>query len=72
MLDFKMPKMNGVEAFDELIRIKPDVKVLLSSGYSEDVALESFPGQRPAGVLRKPYNIEDLKSELDCLFGTKN
>ena len=44
MLDYKMPKMNGVEAFGELIRIKPDVKVILSSGYTEDVVFESFPG----------------------------
>ena len=54
MLDFKMPRMNGVEAFEELIRLKPDVKVLLCSGYTEDVVLESFPGQRPAGVCTSP------------------
>jgi CheY-like chemotaxis protein len=70
MLDFKMPKMDGVEAFGELIRIKPDVKVILCSGYTEDVVIEMFPGQRPAGVLHKPYNMEDLKGELDRLLGT--
>ncbi|MGO8879715.1 MAG: PAS domain S-box protein [Desulfomonilaceae bacterium] len=70
MLDFKMPKMNGVEAFEELIRIKPDVKVLLSSGYTEDVVMQSFPGQRPAGVLHKPYNMEALKGALERLLGT--
>jgi CheY-like chemotaxis protein len=71
MLDYKMPKMNGVEAFGELIRIKPDVKVILSSGYTEDVVIESFPGQRPACVLHKPYNMADLKTELDRLLGTE-
>jgi DNA-binding NtrC family response regulator len=70
MLDFKMPKMNGVEAFGELIRIKPDVKVILSSGYTEDVVFESFPGSRPAGVLHKPYDMDILKAELDRLLGT--
>ncbi len=70
MLDYKMPKMNGVEAFGELIRIKPDVKVILSSGYTEDVVMESFPGQRPACVLHKPYNMADLKTELDILLGS--
>ncbi len=72
MLDYKMPKMNGVEAFGELIRIKPDVKVILSSGYTEDVVLESFPGQRPAFVLLKPYKTEELKAQLDRLLGTEN
>jgi two-component system, cell cycle sensor histidine kinase and response regulator CckA len=72
MLDYKMPKMNGVEAFGELIRIKPNVKVILSSGYTEDVVMESFPGQRPACVLHKPYNMTDLKDQLDILLGTEN
>ncbi|MFH0960208.1 MAG: PAS domain S-box protein [Pseudomonadota bacterium] len=71
MLDFKMPKMNGVEVFGELIRIKPDVKVILCSGYSEDAVIEIFPGQRPAGILHKPYNMADLKGELERLLGTE-
>ncbi len=69
LLDFAMPKMNGVEAFGELIRIKPDVKVILSSGYTEDAVMQSFPGQRPSGVLHKPYKTEDLKGELERLLG---
>ena len=69
MLDFKMPKMNGVETFGELIRIKPDVRVILCSGYTEDVVMQSFPGQHPAGVLHKPYNMEDLKGNLERLLG---
>jgi CheY-like chemotaxis protein len=69
MLDFAMPKMNGVEAFGELIRIKPDVKVMLCSGYTEDVVMESFPSQRPDCVLHKPYNMEALKHELERLLG---
>jgi CheY-like chemotaxis protein len=72
MLDYKMPKMNGVEAFGELIRIKPDVKVILSSGYTEDVVMESFPGQRPGGVLHKPYDMANLKAQLDILLGPEN
>jgi PAS domain S-box-containing protein len=70
ILDFAMPKMNGVEAFEELIRIKPDVKVILSSGYTEDIVLQSFPDRRPAGILHKPYKTEDLKAALDRLLGT--
>ena len=70
MLDFKMPKMDGAEAFEELIRINPDVKVILSSGYTEDVVLERFPGPRPAGILHKPYDMETLKAELGRLLGS--
>ena len=70
MLDYKMPKMDGAEVFEELIRIKPDVKVILCSGYAEDVVMRSFPGQLPAGVLHKPYNMEALKGELDRVLMT--
>ncbi|MFA6221756.1 MAG: response regulator [Desulfomonilaceae bacterium] len=69
ILDFTMPRMNGVEAFGELIRIKPDVKVILSSGYTEDVILQSFPDRRPASILRKPYDMNILKAELDRVLG---
>jgi PAS domain S-box-containing protein len=69
LLDFAMPKMNGVEAFEELIRIKPDVKVILSSGYTEDVVIRRFPGPKPAGFLNKPYKLEAMKAELDRLLG---
>ncbi len=31
--------------------------------------MPSFPCQRPAGVLHKPYNMEDLKGELGRLLG---
>ena len=68
LLDFAMPQMNGVEAFGELIKIKPDVKVILSSGYTEDVVSKSFPGKQPEGFLNKPYKLEVLKDELDRLL----
>ena len=70
LLDFVMPGMNGVEAFEELVRIKPDVKVILSSGYAEEVVLQRFPGPQPAGILHKPYKLEVLKDELDRVLGT--
>ena len=70
MLDFKMPKMDGFEAFGELIRIEPDVKVILSSGYTENVVLERFPCRRPESILHKPYDMDTLKAELERLLGT--
>ena len=35
LLDLTMPRMNGEDAFRELRRIKPDVRVIISSGYNE-------------------------------------
>ena len=70
MLDYKMPRMNGVEAFGEFIRIKPDVKVMICSGYTEDTVMQSFPDRHPNGVLHKPYSLGALRAELARLLET--
>ncbi len=70
LLDFVMPRMNGIEAFEELIRIKPDVKVIFSSGYTQDVIRQRFSGLLPASILHKPYDMDILKAELERLLGT--
>jgi len=71
LLDFAMPKLNGVESFGELIRIESDVKVILCSGYTEDVVLETFPANVLLVFLHKPYKMEDMKGELEkLLIGT--
>jgi two-component system cell cycle sensor histidine kinase/response regulator CckA len=70
LLDFVMPRINGIEAFEELIRIKPDVKVIFSSGYAKDLIRQRFPGCQPASILHKPYDMDILKAELERLLGT--
>lgn len=39
ILDSVMPKKNGLKVFEEISRIKPDVKVLFISGYTSDIVL---------------------------------
>jgi two-component system, cell cycle sensor histidine kinase and response regulator CckA len=68
LMDFAMPRMNGVEAFEELVRVKPDVKVIFSSGYTEEAIRPRFVSQRPASILHKPYDMAVLKAELDRLL----
>jgi signal transduction histidine kinase/CheY-like chemotaxis protein len=55
LLDMTMPKMDGVEAFREMQRIDPKVKVILSSGYNEQDATNRFAGKGLAGFIQKPY-----------------
>jgi PAS domain S-box-containing protein len=65
LLDLAMPNLNGREAFEEMRRIRPDVKVLLISGFSEQEAFEE-PG--PNGFLQKPFKPEDLNGKLQRLL----
>src|SRR5581483_8811634 len=45
ILDYSMPGMSGQDTLPHLRRIKPDLEVIVSSGYSESEALRIFSGQ---------------------------
>ncbi|MAE72422.1 MAG: hypothetical protein CME06_18370 [Gemmatimonadetes bacterium] len=68
LLDLTMPHMNGEEAYRELRRINPDVRVILASGYSENDIEARFAGKGMAGCLQKPYTLIALRSLLSRLL----
>ena len=64
-LDLTMPEMDGVETFQRMIQIKPDVKVILCSGYSpEEIKVRFTKGCIPATFLKKPYGLSALESAI--------
>ncbi|HEX9188630.1 MAG TPA: response regulator [Vicinamibacteria bacterium] len=65
LLDLSMPGMDGITAFQELVRIKPGVKVILSSGYDEQGFVRRLAGRGPAGFIQKPYSVSDLRAVLE-------
>jgi len=60
LLDLSMPGLSGERTFEELRRLDPTVRVLLSSGYSEAEATRRFVGRGLAGFIQKPYRPEQL------------
>jgi two-component system, chemotaxis family, CheB/CheR fusion protein len=60
VLDLQMPVMGGEEALAELKQIRPEVPVILSSGFDESEAERRFTGLKPAFFLQKPYTVERL------------
>jgi two-component system cell cycle sensor histidine kinase/response regulator CckA len=60
ILDLTMPVMDGEEALWHLREIRPNLKVILSSGYSEIDATRRFSGKGLAGFLQKPYTARKL------------
>ena len=60
LLDLTMPHMDGAETSRELRRIRPDVRIILSSGYHEQDAIRRFDGQQRAVFLQKPYRGKKL------------
>ena len=71
LLDMTMPKMDGNTCFKELRRINKDVKVILSSGYSEEDATGQFNGKGLSGFVQKPYTPEHLESVIMNVCITK-
>ncbi|HIJ64347.1 MAG TPA: response regulator [Candidatus Hydrogenedentes bacterium] len=69
LLDMTMPRMDGLETLLELQRIRPDVKVVLSSGYTETAAVERFAGKGLAGFIQKPYRVHTLTALLRDILG---
>jgi len=63
LLDMTMPGMSGEESFQELRRIRADVAVIASSGYSEAEAVARF-GQGLAGFVQKPYSASTLAAKV--------
>lgn len=68
LLDLTMPHMGGEEAFRELRRIKPDIRVVLSSGYSEYEITDRFAGKGLAGFIQKPYKSAELMNIIKEIF----
>jgi two-component system cell cycle sensor histidine kinase/response regulator CckA len=64
ILDMVMPGMNGGEVFDVLKDIKPDVKVLLSSGYSITGEATKIMERGCAGFIQKPYDVNSLSVKI--------
>ncbi len=55
LLDRTMPGMGGEETFERIAQIRPEVAIVLVSGYSQDRASKSFNARRLAGFLHKPF-----------------
>ena len=64
ILDLNMPKMSGKETLGRLKEIAPDIRVVISSGYS-DRAMDSSPWREEVKTfLQKPYQIEELSRAM--------
>jgi len=64
LLDLTMPVMSGEEALIRIREIRPDLPVLLSSGFSEAEALKRFANRGLAGFLQKPYTATALARKV--------
>jgi two-component system cell cycle sensor histidine kinase/response regulator CckA len=64
VLDVVMPGMGGGEAYDSMKDINPDIKVLLSSGFSIDGEASKILERGCNGFIQKPFTMKELSGEI--------
>ncbi len=69
ILDMIMPGMTGGEVFMRLKKINPDIKAILSSGYSLDDQGKKIMDSGFRGFLQKPFGMKDLSIKIKEVLG---
>jgi DNA-binding response OmpR family regulator len=64
VLDMILPGMGGREVFRRIREERPGVRVLLSTGFSEDGDAQEVLAEGGDGILRKPYLPQDLAKRV--------
>jgi PAS domain S-box-containing protein len=72
LLDIIMPNMKGGEVFDQLKEINPEVKVLLSSGYSIDGEASQILERGCSGFIQKPFDMNQLSQSIRAMLGNNS
>ena len=68
ILDLTMPEMDGEECFRQLQLLDPKVRVIMSSGFSEQDVVQKFDGHALAGFIQKPYTLKALREVMRKAF----
>jgi PAS domain S-box-containing protein len=69
LFDIIMPKMNGKEAYDEIRRMRPDIKVIFASGYASETIMQKGLLDHGIPLISKPVSprqlVQKIRSVLD-------
>jgi len=72
IMDLTIPGgMGGKEAIKKLLEIDPDVKAVVSSGYSNDPVVSKYQEYGFSSFIQKPYGLEGLKKALKEVMSEK-
>ena len=71
ILDMNMPEISGKETFKRLKMVRPDLRVIISTGYSNESLEPAMLENHVDGFLQKPYQMEELSKVLREAFDGK-
>ncbi len=64
VLDSVMPRLNGREVYNEIRKLKPDIKVIFTSGYTRDVFLDKGVEDSEFNFLQKPISPDTILQKV--------
>lgn len=68
IMDLTIPGgVGGRDAIQDLLKVDPEVKAIVSSGYSTDPVVTNYREYGFKGVVNKPFKLEDLRQVLEQL-----
>lgn len=70
LLDMAMPKISGKETYLELKRIRPDLKVVLASGFRQDKRVQEALDLGVNEFIQKPYSMLELAKKIKSAIGS--
>jgi two-component system cell cycle sensor histidine kinase/response regulator CckA len=68
IIDLVMPDVDGMELAGKILKKRPDIKVLVMSGYADDVVVHGVFESDNVDFLAKPFSIRDLFARVTALL----
>jgi PAS domain S-box-containing protein len=71
ILDIMMPDMNGNAVYPYLVKARPNLKVIVSSGYSKDGPAQEILNSGAEDFIQKPFTMAELSEKLKKTLGSE-
>jgi len=69
IMDVVMPKLGGVKAAERIMNIRPDIKVIFTTGYDRDDTLKNEMPSKEYSIIAKPFSVvrlsQAIRNQLD-------
>jgi two-component system, cell cycle sensor histidine kinase and response regulator CckA len=67
IIDLNLPSSNGVRVRDRILQLGITAPAVLATGYSDEQVTSHYPDFGFAGLLLKPYSLEDMQTVMKSL-----